>query len=146
MRGREQSGREAAWMLTAEPHDRASVLQFGPALLTQVVFTRHQPHPHRQQFSGRGRSSFPFSSICSFPRKNVQKVGAYHTKNYDGGNCSRLRRVAMAIYGRQKNQFMDFTFHFMDRVSFSTGFWRFGESMNDLNGKLLLPRPENCCR
>ena len=35
---------------------------------------------HRQQFSGRGRSSFPFSSICSFPRKNVQKVGGYHTK------------------------------------------------------------------
>ena len=34
----------------------------------------------RQQFSGRGRSSFPFSSICSFPRKNVQKVGGYHTK------------------------------------------------------------------
>ena len=33
------------------------------------------------------------------------------------------RRVAMAIYGRQKNQFMDFTFHFMDRVSFLTGFW-----------------------
>jgi len=56
------------------------------------------------------------------------------------------RRVAMAIYGRQKNQFMDFTFHFMDRVSFSTVFWRFGESMNDLNGKLLLLRPENCCR
>ena len=66
------------------------------------------------------------------------------TSNSGGGsNC--LRRVAMAIYGRQKNQFMDFTFHFMDRVSFSTGFWRFGESMNDLNGKLLLPRPENCC-
>ena len=39
---------------------------------------RHQTH--RQQFSGRGRSSFPFSSICSFPRKNVQKVGGYHTK------------------------------------------------------------------
>jgi len=42
----------------------------------------------------------------------------------------------MAIYGRQKN---DFTFHFMDRVSFSTGFWGFGESMKELNGKLLLP-------
>jgi len=41
---------------------------------------------------------------------------------------------------------MDFTFHFMDRVSFLTGFWRFGESMDELNGKLLLPRPENCCR
>ena len=39
-----------------------------------------RPYPHRQQFSGRGRSSFPFSSICSFPRKNVQKVGGYHTK------------------------------------------------------------------
>ena len=50
----------------------------------------------------------------------------------------------MAIYGREKNQFMDFTFHFMDRVSFLTGFWRFGESMDELNGKLLLPRPENC--
>ena len=63
-----------------------------------------------------------------------------------GWGASDLRRGAMAIYGRQKNQFMDFTFHFMDRVSFSTVFWRFGESMNDLNGKLLLLRPENCCR
>ena len=53
-----------------------------------------------------------------------------------GGGSNFLRRVAMAIYGRQKNQFMDFTFHFMDRVSFSTVFWRSGESMNDLNGKL----------
>ena len=40
---------------------------------------------------------------------------------------------------------MDFTFHFMDRVSFLTGFWRLGESMDELNGKLLLPQPENCC-
>ena len=56
------------------------------------------------------------------------------------------RRVAMAIYGRQKNQFMDFTFHFMDRVSFLTGFWGFEESIDELNGKLLLPHPGNCCR
>ena len=40
---------------------------------------------------------------------------------------------------------MDFTFHFMDRVSFLTGFWRFGESMDELNRKLLLPQPANCC-
>ena len=32
---------------------------------------------HRQQFSGRGRSSFPFSSIYSFPSKKVKKVGGY---------------------------------------------------------------------
>ena len=63
-----------------------------------------------------------------------------------GWGASDLRRGAMAIYGRQNNQFMDFTFHFMDRVSFLTGFWRFGESMDELNGKLLLPRPENCWR
>jgi len=40
-----------------------------------------------------------------------------------GWGASDLRRGAMAIYGRQKNQFMDFTFHFMDRASFLTGFW-----------------------
>jgi len=60
-----------------------------------------------------------------------------------GWRANDLRRGAMAIYRRQKNHFMDFTFHFMDRVSFSTGFWGFGESMNELNGKLLLPPPEN---
>ena len=63
-----------------------------------------------------------------------------------GWGASDLRRGAMAIYGRQKNQFMDFTFHFMDQVSFLTGFWGFGESMDELNGKLLLPHPGNCCR
>ena len=146
------------------------------------MFVCRVSHTHRQQFSGRGRSSFPFSSICSFPRKNVQKVGGYHTKKlrrsqllpnptlevpitladargHDalasaqnmgtsnvGLGSNWPRRGSMAIYGREKNQFMDFTFHFMDRVSFLTGFWRFGESMDELNGKLLLPRPENCCR
>jgi len=63
-----------------------------------------------------------------------------------GWGASNLRRGAMAIYGLQKNQFMDFTFHFMDRVSFLTGFWGFEESMDELNGKLLLPQPGNCCR
>ena len=32
---------------------------------------------NRQQFSGRGRSSFPFSSIYSFSSKKVKKVGGY---------------------------------------------------------------------
>ena len=65
-----------------------------------------------------------------------------------GWGASDLHRGAMAIYGRQKNQFMDFTFHFMDQVSFLTGFWGFEESIDELNGKLLHPRliQGNCCR
>ena len=54
-----------------------------------------------------------------------------------------MMRLRMAsIYGRQKNEFMDFTFHFMDRVSFSTGFWGFGESMNERKAT----PPGNCCQ
>ena len=74
-------------------------------------------------FLDAGGVGFRSVQFAVFQEKMCKKWAAITLKNYDGGNCSRLRRVAMAIYGRQKNQFMDFTFHFMDRVSFLTGFW-----------------------
>ena len=47
--------------------------------------------------------------------------------------------------GRNINSWI-FTFHLVDQISFSTGFWEFGESINELNGKLLLSHPGNSCR
>ena len=115
-----------------------SILAFvPPSKVLAGFFLRNSPKVHRQQFSGRGRSSFPFSSICSFPRKNVQKVGGYHTK--------KLRRRQLLPPCRDGYlRTAEKSIHGIYLPLYGSGFifdsiWRFGESMNDLNGKLLLP-------